>query len=207
VKLFKLLTVPAVVLLAIASAAPASAHEATISKLMAVCGTGRTVCFDFDVVTKEFSPAGRDVIAHLWGKQGDKNVELATAKVHLTAATTHVHQCFDVAVPAGATQLRITLTVPAGSDLELGDSQTSADVTACATATPTPTPSASASASPSGSPSASPSASASPAAVAALAQTGGFDFRFPLIGLTVLVAGVALLLVSVGRGRRTPGGR
>jgi hypothetical protein len=47
-----------------------------------------------------------------------------------------------------------------------------------------------------------PTATATPAAT--LAGTGGFDFRFPLIGVTALVAGLALLLVSVSRGRSTP---
>ena len=43
------------------------------------------------------------------------------------------------------------------------------------------------------------------ASTAALAQTGGLDYRFPLIGLTVIVAGLALFLVSASRARRSPG--
>jgi len=46
-----------------------------------------------------------------------------------------------------------------------------------------------------------PTPSASAAVTTTLAGTGGFDFRFPLIGLTALVAGLALLLVSASRGR------
>lgn len=34
-----------------------------------------------------------------------------------------------------------------------------------------------------------------------LASTGGFDFRFPLIGLLLLVAGGALFVISASRGR------
>jgi len=48
---------------------------------------------------------------------------------------------------------------------------------------------------------ASPTASASTVAAVTLAQTGGFDFRFPLIGLVLLVAGGALYLISASRGR------
>jgi len=66
--------------------------------------------------------------------------------------------------------------------------------TATPTATPTPTPSG-------GSGGGSPSPSASANTTVALAQTGGFDFRYPLIGLVLLVAGGALFVVSASRGR------
>src|SRR5262249_32055168 len=46
-----------------------------------------------------------------------------------------------------------------------------------------------------------PTPSASAAVTPTLAGIGGFDFRFPLIGLTALVAGLALLLISASRGR------
>jgi len=51
----------------------------------------------------------------------------------------------------------------------------------------------------------SPSPSPSVQTVAALANTGGLDLRLPLIGLAVIVAGLALFLVSVGRGRSSAG--
>lgn len=91
-----------------------------------------------------------------------------------------------------------------------------------ASPSPSPSPSSSPSPSPSGSPNPSPSPSASPspggsptptsapsptpsAAVggAGLALTGGFDGRFPLIGLPLLVLGITLLLVTSRRRRRT----
>lgn len=85
------------------------------------------------------------------------------------------------------------------------------------TPTATPTPSTSPSPSPSTSPRTTPSPSGSPspgssssptptpsASVggAGLALTGGFDGRFPLIGLPMLVFGIALALVASRRRRR-----
>jgi hypothetical protein len=80
-----------------------------------------------------------------------------------------------------------------------------ATVDKCAAApTPTPTPTAPATPTPTpsgGSGGGSPSPSASANTTVALAQTGGFDFRYPLIGLVLLVAGGALFVVSASRGR------
>ena len=59
--------------------------------------------------------------------------------------------------------------------------------------TPAPTPTAS-----TATPTATPSA-------LALAPTGGPDLRLPLIGLTVIVAGLALFLISAGRRRPSAG--
>ena len=75
-----------------------------------------------------------------------------------------------------------------------------ATVDKCAASTPTPTPTPTTTPSGgSGAGQSSPSASAN--TTVALAQTGGFDFRFPLIGLVLLVAGGALFVVSASRGR------
>jgi hypothetical protein len=71
-------------------------------------------------------------------------------------------------------------------------------------APPTPTPSSVPSPSPSssgGSGGGTPESSPTPAAAVALAQTGGFDFRYPLVGLVILVAGAVLYFVSVSRRR------
>ncbi len=67
----------------------------------------------------------------------------------------------------------------------------------CASPSPSPSPSVPASAPASTSPTAN--------TTAALAPTGGFDFRFPLVGLAVLAAGLALFLVSSSRGWRSTG--
>lgn len=64
----------------------------------------------------------------------------------------------------------------------------------CTKATPTPTPS------PSASSTATPSPSASPVAMV-LAQTGGLDLRFPLVGAVLLLLGSSLLLVAASRRR------
>ncbi len=74
----------------------------------------------------------------------------------------------------------------------------------CPSPSPSPSSSAPASPAPSSSAPASPSLAA---ANTALAATGGLDFRFPLVGLTVLVAGLALFLVSSSRGWRSTGDR
>ncbi len=192
-KLLKLLTVPVVLLLSVALAVPAFAHGATISNLKGSCNSDHRVCFDFDVTTSGFDASGRDVLVDLVNTQQNNKV-LETLTVHLSADTTHSHACFQTSVLT-TTKLTIKIRVPEGSDLNLDDSQTSVDTVGCvAPQSPSPSPSASP---PATSPSPSPTASTT----AALAQTGGLDFRFPLIGLTLLVAGGALYLVSASRGR------
>jgi hypothetical protein len=84
---------------------------------------------------------------------------------------------------------------------------------------PTPTPSGSPTPTPSGRPTPTPSGSATPTPTASqppgstptpsggqgggsgLAQTGGFDFRFLLAGLAILVIGLSVLGVSAARSR------
>ena len=191
-KFLKLLIVPAVVLLGLVVATPVLAHEATITNLAATCNSDHKVCFDFDVATSGFDQNGRDVIVQLQDAQG--NV-LESKTEHLAIDTTHVHDCF-TATTSTTAQLKIKIKLPEGSDLDLNDSQTSVDTHGCVAPTPTPT------ATPTSTPTAMPTASATP--VAALANTGGLDFRFPLIGLTILVVGLALLVISASRGRSTP---
>ena len=65
------------------------------------------------------------------------------------------------------------------------------------TATPTPTPTATPTGGGNGAGSPTPTANTT----AALAETGGFDFRYPLIGLVLLVAGGTLFVVSASRRR------
>lgn len=194
-KLVKLLIVPAMLLLTVALAVPAFAHSATITDLKASCSSDKKVCFDFDVKTRDFDANGRDVLVDLVDTKQNKVLE--TLKEHLSQDSTHVHDCFTGAI-AAATALTIRIRVPQGSDLELGDSKTSVDTAGCVSSSPSPT----ATSTPSGSGGGSPSPSSSSATTTvALAQTGGLDFRFPLIGLVLLVAGGTLYVVSASRGR------
>lgn len=187
-KLLKLLIVPAVLLFSVVMAAPAFAHEVTITNLTATCNSDHKVCFAFDVKTKDFDQTGRDVVVDLIDTQ--QNQVLETKTEHISINTTHVTDCFTSLVST-ATNLTIKIHIPKDSDLGLDDSQTSVDTHGCVAPTPSPpTPSP---------PTPTPTASA--AAATTLAGTGGFDFRYPLVGLTALVAGLALLLVSASRGR------
>lgn len=195
VKFVKLLTVPAVFLLSLALAVPAFAHSATITNLTASCNSDHKVCFDFDVTTSGLDSTGRDVLVDLINAQ--TNQVLETRREHLAIDTTHVHDCFS-AVVSTTTKLTIKIRVPNGSDLDLGDSQTSVDTQGCVPSqTPTPTPTTP-------TPTPTQSTGGTPTATAttlALAQTGGFDYRFPLLGLVLLVAGGVLFVVSASRGR------
>lgn len=194
-RFLRLLTVPAVLLLSVALAVPAFAHSATISHLAASCNSDNKVCFDFDVTTSSFDANGRDVLVDLVDSAGKT---LETKTVHLSTDSTHVHACFmaDVSSTASVT---IKLRVPSGSDLELEGSTTKVDTKGCVKppSSPSPSPSSSSGGGGGGSPTPTPSANTT----VALAETGGFDFRFPLIGLALLVAGGTLFLVSVSRGR------
>ena len=187
-KLLKILIVPAVLLFSVVLAAPAFAHQATITNLTASCNSDHKVCFAFDVTTKDFDQNGRDVLVDLVDTQQNNKV-LETKTEHLSATTTHVTDCFN-SVVSTTTSLTIKIHLPQGSDLDLDESQTSVDTHGCVAPSPSPSP--------------SPSASASAATTTTtLANTGGFDFRFPLIGLTLLVAGGTLYVIGASRGRST----
>lgn len=84
----------------------------------------------------------------------------------------------------------IVFTADQQTPVALTDSATRCEVAQTPTPTPTPTQTG-------GSGAGSPSPTANTATT--LAQTGGFDFRFPLIGLVLLVAGGALFVVSASR--------
>jgi hypothetical protein len=210
VKFVKLLTVPAVLLVSVLMAAPASAHNAAITNLTASCNSSHKVCFDFDVTTSKFDSTGRDILVDLVNtKTGQVLETLGGTKEHLTATTTHVHDCFMTDVSM-STELTINIRVKQPSDLTLGSSTTSVNTHGCAVQSPgtptpgtpppsTPTPSSSGGGGGNGGGSPTPSANTT----VALAQTGGFDFRFPLIGLVLLVAGGAVFVVSASRGRST----
>lgn len=196
-KFVKLLTVPAVLLFSALMAVPAFAHSATITNLMATCSSDHKVCFSFDVTTSGFDANGRDVLVDLVDKKTGTTLE--TLKEHLSANTTHKADCFQTSV-SSSTELTIKIRLPHGSDLELGDSQTNVDTHGCAAqSTPTPTPTGTPTSGGSGGGTPTPTSTAN--TTVALAQTGGFDFRLPLIGLVLLVAGGVLFVVSASRGR------
>jgi hypothetical protein len=216
VKVLKLLVVPAVVLLSLVMAAPAFAHGVTAAKLtQAECQNGQ-IC-----VTLTGNVASgtdeRHVFVDIFAKGSDQSlgeVKFVVPENHTgqTVAMTPDTECFKaVSGDSSATFILKIVKVtqkddktPGDLSLELTNSNppqtiqfptednkpveiknlTLAQCPPPSTPTPTPT------------------ATATP--VAALANTGGLDLRFPLIGLTVLVAGLALLLVSFSRGRSTP---
>jgi hypothetical protein len=133
----KLLTVPAVLLLSGLMAVPAFGQtpSATISNLITSCNSDHKVCFDFDVTTTDFAASGRDISVDLI--DANTGTVLETLTEHLTADTTHVHDCFTTNV-ATTTTLTIKIRAPAGSDLDLSGTLT-ADTHGCVTSTTTTT--------------------------------------------------------------------
>ena len=182
-----------------------TARPAVVLTVQADCTQSGKFCFDFSATTTDIPAAGRNVVVTVFGIQqngeaqalgGGQNVHFGENVVDHTFAF-----CFPV--PAGVTFTRFQVQVkPVESDLSVtlnGSSDlhlippsagggvavlASLDNTCATPATPTPT--------------------ATPSAMA-VAQTGGFDFRLPLIGLAVIVAGLALYLVSAARGRPSTG--
>src|SRR5215472_7914165 len=127
-KLLKLLIVPAVFVLSVVLAAPALAHSATITNLKASCNSDHKVCFSFDVTTSSLDSQGRDVLVDLIDKEQNKVLETKTE--HLSTSTTNVKDCFD-SVVLTTVNLTIKIHVPQGSDLDLGESETSVDTHGC----------------------------------------------------------------------------
>jgi hypothetical protein len=212
VKFWKLLTVPAVLLLGVVLAVPAFANGLSKATITVGCGAGAT--------------AGQ-ICVHL---HGDNEVDagkerILTFDVFAASDTQHANKLgevtFDVKAPAkkddpfdamkcfpaitGGTSFVVVLVnvtdetgkasdfqflAPGGQpghpfvDVDNGKPATVVGTTgACMVATPTPTP----------------TVSTSP--VATLAQTGGLDYRWPIAGLTLLVVGGALFVVAGTRRR------
>jgi hypothetical protein len=213
VKLLKLSIVPAVLLFSVVMAAPAFAHEATLTVSPAPCQGGQ-VCIKVHAVVP--SDTGNDVrilTFSLFGVKGGNETDLnnsVTVDLPASAAkdqTVDATPCFK-AVTDQFDSFRVKLTKVTdknGNDADLTitfngkDIQFDKDhpllvldnIAPCVTQTsPSPSP--------------SPSASASAATTTTtLANTGGFDFRFPLIGLILLVAGGTLYVIGASRGRST----
>jgi len=218
VKLLKLLTVPAVLLFCVVMAVPASAHHITQVTLGQTCDKENgQICIE---LKGQILPGTdeRIVTLDLLGKKGSA-APTKVGEVTIDVPANHGNK----AVPFDSTKcfgvvggtfdsfsiswVKVTNAAGESADLSIaltsGTTFTEKDLPA--TLVPDIKPCTSTPASPPAS--SSPSASASAATTVALAQTGGFDFRFPLIGLTVLVAGLALFLVSASRGRRSTGSK
>ena len=209
-KLVRLLCIPAVIAATALAAVPAYANHAAISKLTGTCDQTNKICVHIEV-TPSAIPQGqsRTVTLQLLGHaKGAASADLtpidgATITITLTSAQNGHLQTFDRCFEDVDTSKfdKFAVKATAGPDIDLqGSTTVQSDVVMCST--PSPSPSASNSASPSPSTQTGATATPTPAAQA-LAATGGFDYRFPLIGLPILVGGLALLLVTVARGRRS----
>jgi hypothetical protein len=225
VKFVKLLTVPAVVLITLLIAAPAFAHTLSGGTLSQACDktTGK-ICLTLagtieagnDARTVEFDLFGVDskgtvsqsldkVLFPIPANKTDEPVAFPADMRCFKAITTGGFASFVVKIMGvtdaqGSTSdldLKLTISNPDGTkktesiQFNPGEQEAVtvlAGIQPCVEAQTPPPP---------------PQQSASPTAVATttLAQTGGFDFRFPLIGLVLLVAGGALYVVSASRGR------
>lgn len=222
-KFVKLLTVPAVLLTSLAFAVPASAHALTNATVAVNCQTQtgkvcvtlsgsieagndeRKVVFDlFDQADLKKSLG--EITFDLPANHGRNAIDLPSTTLCFEAVTAKVTSFvvqvvkvtdangqpsdLSIHITGGANPIAFTPThqvaVPIG---ETGE---------CAPpASPPPTTTGSGS----GSGTTGSGAGQQTSATTPLAQTGGFDFRFPLIGLVILVAGAVLYFVSVSRGR------
>lgn len=117
----------------------------------------------------------------------------------LSNASTFVVKLMKVASDKLGTQpVDLVFDLPTGNvDSSTGLPYTVGTTAACVPTSPSP--SASVSAAP------TPKASATP--VATLAETGGFDYRYPIIGLVFVVAGLVVFVIGASRRRRPIGSK
>ena len=214
-KFVKLLTVPAVLLISAAFAIPAYANHATVTKLTATCNSDHKICFHIEF-TPSAIPANesRTITVELFARAKDSNNFVDTHVGHditIQGSEDNVKQtldnvCFDTSSLDLSKLAEFKVKVITGDDIDLGEGSLSESTPfECPAATPTPTPTATPTHTPTpsgGNGAGSPTPSAN--TTVALAQTGGFDFRLPLIGLLLLVAGGTLFVVSASRGRSAP---
>jgi hypothetical protein len=215
VKFVKLLTVPAVLLATALMAVPVFANHATITKLTATCDQSHKICFDIEFTPSDIPDnATRTITVELFGEMKGSSTFTDTGIGHaitIDSSENNVKQtlqtCFDTSTIDVTKFSQFEVKVVPGPDIDLDDSDiTKTTPFECPASTPTPTPTATATPTPTPTPSGgsgggSPTPTASANTTVALAQTGGFDFRYPLIGLVLLVAGGALFVVSASRGR------
>ncbi len=205
-KLVRLLCIPAVIAATAMGAVTAYAHVATVSNVAATCQGGTKFCLTMHADLEKSE--GRDIIVKVVGHKGDADTSLHTFTVHLAPGQQDISKdkdghnlCVDV-TPGQFDSFKIMISKPEGSDLDLTVEGVDDHGVITIPGTKCEAPSPSPSASPSTSTGSNVSPTPTPAAQA-LAATGGFDYRFPLIGLPILVAGLALLLVTLARGRRS----
>jgi len=206
VKLLKLLIVPAVLVFSLVMAGPVFAHNVINATVTTSCENGQ-ICVTLTGSTTTDTQK-RIVKLELFGddtKVGETTLTVPafdqahpqfTAKGCFPAVTNGNFNKFSVKV------VNVVDENGNDADLTVADNQQKVifsfdadhraavvlfkDLQPCNVPTPTPQ---------------TPTPTASAAVTTTLAGTGGFDFRYPLVGLTVLVAGLALLLVSASRGR------
>jgi hypothetical protein len=224
VKLLKILIVPAVLLFSVVMAAPASAHGVTGAKVTPSCENGQ-ICVTLEGTTVD-GTAKRIVDLQLFGddtKVGEAQLTVPAFDANNPHFT--VKACFPAVTSGNFTKFTVKVVDVVdsnGNDADLtvqdehghqlfsfaDEGETPAqeqqedqqnddavvllkDLAACSAPSPSPSPPT------------SPSTSPSATTTTTLANTGGFDFRFPLIGLILLVAGGTLYVIGASRGRST----
>ena len=161
------------------------------------CTQSGKFCFDFSATTTNIPAAGRSVVVTVFGIQQNGQAQALGGgqNVHFGQNVVDHAFAFCFPVPAGVTFTRfqvqvklvesdLSVTLNGSSDLHIIPPSAGGGVAVLASLDNT---------------------CATAASTVAMAPTGGFDLRLPLIGLTVIVAGLALYLVSAGRGRLSKG--
>lgn len=215
-KFAKLLIVPAVLLLSAALAVPASAHALTNATVNVACDTpSGKVCVTLTGRVEQGNQA-RNVFFDLFAKGSDKKLDEIEFKLPAFSdkggndfdkmlcfkAITDAVSGFDVEVvrvtDAAGNPSDLSIQITGGQTINF-DRDHQPQVVVGSTGKCGPPANSPAPQSP---PAQSPAAQSTPAnTTVTLAQTGGIDFRYPLIGLALLVAGGTLFVVSVSRGR------
>jgi hypothetical protein len=213
-KVLKLLAAPAVLLLGLVLAAPVSAHELTNVTVTVACQTSSgQVCVTLTGDIPASDNEARNVFFDLFAS--GSTAKLDEIEFNLPASNGSLQHfsktiCFKAISGdiSGFTVEVVKVTDSQGnlSDLVLhiGDKTITfkavsqpatvvGETGKCAPQTSTPTPA--------GGGAGTPTPTATANTTVALAQTGGFDFRFPLIGLALLVIGGILFVVSASRRR------
>jgi hypothetical protein len=218
VRVLKLLTVPAVLLVTALTAVPALAHHFTNVTVSQTCDTSNgRICVRLqgNVATGNDE---RTMFLDLFGQNGTgepvkvgevtfvlpANHTQSSVPLDQTVCFAAVNQTFDhflvkwVGVTNHAGQ-DADLTIQIG-DRTITQSQLPATlVTSIAPCTAKTTTASTVREKPASAPPSTPVSNTT----TALAQTGGLDYRLPLIGLTVLAAGLAIVLVGASRARRS----
>jgi hypothetical protein len=218
VKFVKLLIVPAMLLGSVALAAPASAHALTNATVNVACDTptGR-VCVTL-AGTIEQGNAARNVFFQLFAKGSDTKLDEIEfqlpafsdkggndfSKTLCFKAITGDVPGFDVKVvkvtDAVGNPSDLAIHITGGKTISFDKDHQPQTVVATTGKCAPPPQSPPAESPPAQSP---PAQSPASTTTVTLAKTGGLDFRFPLIGLVLLVAGGTLFVVSASRGRST----